>query len=87
MDKVDRYIALANLKKIAPEVGVKHLEEFWHIVRSLAVLDWTLRQTGMDENGNVVTPELPEAHFETIMRKVQHLAESIQEEMTVTLVN
>lgn len=73
MNEIERYIALANLKKLNPVLGQDHTEEFWHIIRSLAVLDWSLLQP---DHG------IPNAEerFKTIMRKVQQLALQIQEE-------
>lgn len=79
--EAQRYIALANLKKVPEDLIASHGEEIWHVIRSLAVLDWTLRQAGTAENGDIVTPHLPEAHFETIMRNVQQIAEAIQDDL------
>ena len=76
-DEMQRYVALANLKKLNPALGTDHTEEFWHIIRSLAVLDWTLIQPehGVDN---------AEERFRTIMRKVQQLALQIQTEQGYT---
>lgn len=73
MNEIERYIALANLKKIDPLKGSDHTEEFWHIIRSLAVLDWTLLQP---EHGVTNAEE----QFKTIMRKVQKLALQVLDE-------
>lgn len=80
LNEIERYVALANLKKL--EVYEKmwpwaykdfHVEEMWHIIRALAVLDWTLMQP---EHGVTNAEE----RFKTIMRNVQKLALQIQEE-------
>lgn len=70
---MQRMVALANLKKLDPSKGTDHTEDFWHIIRSLAVLDWTLLQP---EHGVTNAEE----RFRTIMRKVQQLALEIQQE-------
>lgn len=101
-DDAERYIALANLKKLDSErmkgfdwlirgsawgngfdeaLVVAHVDEFWNIIRAIAVLDWTLRQP---EHALAVKMEEPHldagAKFETIIRKAQKLALQIQEE-------
>lgn len=77
MNDIERYSALANLKKLDPTLGTDHTEEFWHIIRSLAVLDWTLIQPDHGVHNS-------EERFKTIMRKVQQLALQIQEEQGYT---
>lgn len=74
--ELERFSALANLKKLDPAKGPDHAEEMWHIIRSLACLDFALANHDPDKPHS-------EKHMEqyaTIMRKVQQLARVVQEE-------
>lgn len=65
-------IKLANLKHLDPAKGTDHSDEMWHIIRALAVLDWTMRQPD--------PPPFNQEKYETITRKIQQLAEVVCEE-------
>lgn len=78
-----RFIDLANLKVLDPSKGQDHSAEMWHIIRGMAVLDYALLSP--DHALAVFMQESSlnaEEKFRTLMRKVQQLAEIIQEEQS-----
>lgn len=79
MTEAERYIALANLKQLDPAKGQDHTDEMWHIIRGLAVLDWTLARRDPNEGQS----EKAMQQYATLMRKVQQLALTVMEEQGI----
>lgn len=65
-----------KLKTLDRTKGTDHTDDFWHIIRAMAVLDYALRSDTPPANGM--------AQFETIMRKVRALTNVILEEQGFT---